>query len=350
MTKIQDIMDYKKLNELIKDGYISKNDHPSFPLSILNYTPTAQYDPKLEWGKELNFSRGLIYNNITNEVISLPYAKFWNIDTEAHPETLQKNLPTDTPLILDKADGSLAIFYEWDGSIYIATRGSFVSDQANWANNWIKKNHTNLIIPSGYTLLGEIIYKENKIVVDYPWEGVIIHGMMNNETSKEIFRIDLEKFCAEQNLSIVDKFTDKNLATCLAEDIKNREGYVLTYANGLKIKAKFATYFKLHKLLTNLNENDIIDLMQVGNFKQLLEWQSDHTLPESFRTMLKSKLDEYNQKYEDCFQTVSEIYYNRPTTLDRKEIAEYFSQFPDYKSILFSMYDQNNRVWAKIRS
>lgn len=49
-------------------------------------------------------------------------------------------------------------------NVYIATRGSFESDQALWATEWIQKRFRPVDFLAGYTYLYEIIYPENRVV------------------------------------------------------------------------------------------------------------------------------------------------------------------------------------------
>src|SRR5208337_116 len=102
------------------------------------------------------------------EVIARPFRKWFNLNTSFRPETLEANLPSWKPRVLEKLDGSLGILFWYGGQKrpYIATRGSFASDQAIWATNWYRAKFGNWPIadsakwPKDYTPLFEIIYKE----------------------------------------------------------------------------------------------------------------------------------------------------------------------------------------------
>jgi len=159
MVKLNSILNVEKLEALIDDGFISRKFHNEYPeLAICNYTPAAQYSKDLVWGEELAWCRGLIYNVDTMEIVALPFKKFWNFSDERHPETMPENLPHDIPLVTDKLDGSLGILFEWKGQNFVATRGSFHSEQATWATNWLRNRYPRLQLPKGYTLLVEIIF------------------------------------------------------------------------------------------------------------------------------------------------------------------------------------------------
>ncbi|VVC06115.1 RNA ligase [uncultured archaeon] len=312
LTFLHDIMDTEKLETLIKEGYISRNLHGKFPLAVLNYTPQAQYDEKLVWGNELNFSRGLIYRTDTQEIIARPYTKFWNFSDTRHPETMPENLPHEIPLFLDKVDGSLAIFFEWEGIIYVSTRGSFHSEQAEWATRYIHRKYPRLKLPKGDTPLGEIIYKENHIVVNYDWEGVMIHGIVNIATGRERSRDEVKAYSRAMNLPIVKEFKT-SLDSALKEDIDNREGYVLTFpSTGLKVKVKFENYKKLFKFFTGINVHFIWESMRNNENSIIESWLEDKSIPPTFKEWLKEKRKILLLKYDDIFSETEEIFYSLP--------------------------------------
>jgi RNA ligase len=64
-------------------------------------------------------------------------------------------------------DGSLGILYKVDGKPYLATRGSFVSDQAVAGTAMLHERYGDYEFEDGFTYLFEIIYPENRIVIDY---------------------------------------------------------------------------------------------------------------------------------------------------------------------------------------
>jgi len=116
----------------------------------------------------------------------VPFLRFFNWDQEEAP-TLKLS---DRVFVVDKMDGSLGILYPMpDGSLAVATRGSFTSDQAIWATNWIQAYvGPNAWAPDpDYTYLFEIIYPENRIVVDYGTrEDITFLMKIHNETGKAV--------------------------------------------------------------------------------------------------------------------------------------------------------------------
>lgn len=360
MTYLNDILDINFLAQLIKDGYISRNFHNDYPLAILNYSKLAQFDEKLVWNNEMNLSRGLIYNTDTMEVVAVPFRKFWNISDSRHPETMPENLPNEIPLFLEKLDGSLGILFEWDNLNHVATRGSFHSDQAVWATNWLRTTHPNLQLPKEGTILAEILYKQNKIVIDYDFEGLVVIGAINKATTKEMNRDDLKVYCRVMELNIVQEYK-KSLNTCLSEDEKNREGYVLTYpSTGIKVKVKFETYCQLHKILTNLNAHSIWELLRDEKSQTISDWLKDENMPDTFKKWVKTVWFSLIGKFENILTEANHRYVSRPMTdpfmpykESRKIMAQYFTleENRKYSGLLFGMLDKKNidkSIWKMI--
>ena len=145
-------------------------------LTLFNYTAKAQYEAR--WNFFETVSRGLILNNVTGRIVARPFEKFFNWG--------EGGRTTDAPIdyVMEKLDGSLGIMYEHEGEFKIATRGSFDSDQAIWATEFIqsKKRHPKDTVGE-YTLLFEIIYPDNRIVVDYGQrEDLVLLALRHNPT------------------------------------------------------------------------------------------------------------------------------------------------------------------------
>lgn len=160
--QISDLLDMNELQKEIDAKYVTARTHPNYPeLVILNYSDKCAYDSY--WTSITRKTRGLIYNSTTGEIVARPFEKFFNYGQETGVE-----FDLDAPIVgaFDKLDGSLGILYlNPDGNIEVATRGSFVSDQALHATVWINKSKNrdvywryHSLILEGYTPLVEIIY------------------------------------------------------------------------------------------------------------------------------------------------------------------------------------------------
>ena len=286
--KLRDLIDVSELNELIQNKYVTSRSHPTLPLNILNYTPAA-IEIK-SWSDTLSLCRGLVYDNITLDVVAIPFRKFWNYQDEGHPETLDKNLPTGIPYIYEKVDGSLGIGFFYRGKFIVATRGSFESDQAKWANYWVKKNidfSLSTVDDYAFTYLFEIVYPQDKKVVNYSESGLVLLGIIDNDTAEEGSPEEHEFFPFLKNCRDAKKIEYESLESLQKKDIANEEGYVAvwyTWGFAKRVKIKFDTYKFLHRLrfqttpevIWQLTKDGVdISLHLMNTDQNLIEWATE---------------------------------------------------------------------------
>jgi RNA ligase len=262
--KLFDLISETALAAQIEAKMVRAVPHPGGRLTLYNYTKVAQYTPEL-WNHVTDKCRGLIVDTEGN-IVARPFEKFWNLDDPRHPETLTANLPASPPILTRKLDGSLGVGYPLDGRWHVATRGAFLSDQALWASHWLRQ-HSPSVWPAGHTPLFEIVFPENQIVVRYDFSGLVLLALVNIETGEEIGYDELRLHAQRNDMRAVERF-DRPLNACLQEDVPNEEGYVAAWprpgTTPLRVKIKYATYTRLHKLLTQTNALTVWEMLRDG--------------------------------------------------------------------------------------
>ena len=186
-------LDLNILNNYLSEGLVVKNDHPTLPISIWNYSRTCQYENK--WDEITKQCRGLILDNEGN-VVAKGFNKFFNIE-EHKPE----EIPNEPFEVFEKLDGSLGILFWFQGKWILATKGSFISEQSVKARQILESKYNYEPLPKGYTTLVEIIYPENRIVCDYEGEeSLIVLSMVSNASGKELDYSSLLLVCEETKM------------------------------------------------------------------------------------------------------------------------------------------------------
>ena len=170
-------MNKDKLDKLVGEGWLISQVHPTLDLTIYNYSQKTQYEKM--WNEETLSCRGLVLDSWGN-VVARPFKKFFNL-SEVEGEI--PDLPFE---VFEKMDGSLGIFFWYNGNPIFASRGSFTSDQSKVGWEILKgMDYKNL--KRGVTYLFEIIYPENRIVVDYgDTEKLVLLGAVETSTGEEI--------------------------------------------------------------------------------------------------------------------------------------------------------------------
>jgi RNA ligase len=324
-------IDIKKIESLIEEGFIRKNKHPSFDLYIYNYTAKTQYENY--WIPETLQCRGVITNS-EGEIIARPFTKFFNI------EQMSETLLTDSFKVFEKLDGSLGILYFHHNIPYIATRGSFVGEQAIEANNMlhtIYKNSTHLL-DKNFTYLFEIIYPKNRVVVNYgDTKSLTLLAVIETESGKDL---PLNNF---NNLGfpIAKEYNHlKQIEHIVSLNEINKEGFVLLFDNGVRAKFKFEQYVKFHSLITEMTSKKIWELVKGDiSFDQFID-----KIPDELFKWVQDKIqffkDEYNrieQKAEISFKRIMELVPSK----ERKELAKHIVQH-EYPQILFAKLDNKD--------
>ncbi len=338
------VFDIDILNDYIEKGLVVKNDHPTLPLSIYNYSRTTQYEGK--WDNITKSCRGLILDREGN-VVAKSFDKFFNLE-EHKPE----EIPNEEFEVYEKLDGSLGILFWYQGKWILASKGSFISDQAIKGKNILNSKYNVEPIPKGYTTLVEIIYPENRIVCSYGNDEVlVVLSMVSNASGKELDYDSLLKINEETGLPVIKKYDGiqdyKTLKTLISKD---REGYVVRFRNGFRIKIKGDEYVRLHRILTGFSNVDIWEyLKDKKDLNELLD-----KVPDEFDAWVRNTVNELNSQFEGIekeYQWIFKVTKRVEGIEDRKIFAEYAMRYKN-PSILFSMLDNKNYdeiIWKLIR-
>jgi len=299
--------------------------------------------------------RGLI-TDLDGNIIARPFKKFFNLEEiDKTPEIAELIVSSETPYISAKFDGSLGVLY-FDGNIpKIATRGSFVSDQAIHATELLNRNKAfskESFIPN-MTYLFEIIYSDNRIVCDYGnLDTLVLLSIIDNETGKE--RVDLlETEAARLDLGVASKQLLFDDVSCLKTLIKdNEEGFVIYWPESdVRAKVKGDEYIRLHRLLTDFSSLNIWDLLRNDQpFDEFLE-----RVPDEFFSWVSSNKNDLEGKYNGIELLAKAIIHSELDGLSRKDIAlQLITQNTNsiVKSVIFAMLDNKpykDIIWRSLR-
>lgn len=361
------------LDKAIADGFVSARKHPDakIPLTILNYTHKATIEDV--WNEVTKRCRGLIYNHHNNNIVSRPPVKFWNINDAKYPETgeayLTANYRKRPPAIVEKLDGSMGVLWNYsvDGwnTIYgIATRGSFESEQSQWATEWLRHRNKEIgfaVFDNNHTYVGEIIYPENRIVVNYGFQGWVPFSIVDTTTGYELDPKSVARW-SRQNMFRPARHFYFNWKDSLKQNRENEEGYVLTFHLPAsiggnwraihRVKVKFENYCRLHKILTGFNPKDVWDML--SNEKPFAPLLTDD-IPEHFKNWLLKWKMQLEADYLHL-ETEAKVAYCKVLACahaERKDAAQYvLTEFPNVSSIVFAMMDgkdYKDMIWKRLK-
>lgn len=251
--KIDDLFPFVELEAAVDAGLVVRRAHPSLPLCILNYTDKCTYTPD-SWNAVTRTCRGLIYHTHTHEIVARPFPKFFNRGERYAPQVDLSARVTVT----DKLDGSLGVLYRTPQGLALSTRGSFDSEQAVHATEIIRTRYDGFAPPDGLTLLFEILYPDNRIVVDYgTLDDIVLLGAIDIDTGRSFHPHDDVLGGWPGPRTTV--FEHPTLAHALeAPPRPNAEGLVVHFTDHeARIKLKQDDYVALHRIVTGLNERTV---------------------------------------------------------------------------------------------
>lgn len=343
------IINLDAINARIASGLIKATRHPDLDLTIYNYTKRTQYDSL--WDEYTKMCRGLILD-LDGNIIARPFSKFFNLNEV--PETKIENLPIGFPTFSEKIDGVLGVLFTEKTLPAISTRGEFKSEYALWATDWIRKKEYSMDdFREGYTYCFEIVYPGSRIVIDYGDRAeLILLAVLNNEGGEEK---DYIKEAQELGLSYAEEyaFNDIEMATEWLDQFKGteREGLVMKYNNGLRVKIKSDDYRRIHKILTGLSARDIWESLRTGqSLEPILE-----IAPDEMYDWIRKIESDLTKAKESMLAQAREVARDAGKLTTRREQAEYvLSHAKAISGAVFALLDGKDEkavqsVWQALK-
>lgn len=356
MTTLDDLFPAADLAAAIEAGHVTSKQHPELSISILTYTRECQYGHI--WTPVTMRCRGLIFDEYTGAVVALPFPKIF-VTAMHGVHDFAPPLPAEPFEIFEKADGSLIIAFHYAGRWHAASKGSFTSEQAQWAQAVLDGADLSGL-DTGLTYLAEAIYPGNRIVVDYGQreELVLLAAYRPTDGSEEPLSAVAAHWKpigpAVRSWGLGDGVAElEELAAAsttlggAAVSGTDEEGYVIRYASGQRAKVKLAAYLKLHALFTGTNERSIWEVLASGQDPAVLFDQ----VPDEFRDWAfevaarqRAQVAAYIAEAEAEFTRIGRL-------PERKAFAAEAMKSP-HRAAMFQLYDGRDispLAWKSIK-
>jgi RNA ligase len=324
---------YPKLGELedfVGRGYCSKRKHSKFPIWIYNYSAKAQYDFGADtWPDPLRDARGLVLD-ATGDIVGRGFRKFFNL-SQLH------KLPDGEPQFWEKVDGSLILVFGYAGERVCATRGSFESEQAIWAEEHVRAIQPDFVPASGHTFLFEAIYPANRIVVDYgdTQELVFLAEMKNDEGVVVAGKSGAMPF---------RKAAFHGYHDAQSLPAREGEGFVLYWPDGTMAKVKLEEYTAVHRMLFGTSTRSVWESLRAGKDPA----KEADRLPEKPREWITAYAEGLKRKHAELVQSARREHdeflgARSGEPCDRKTFAAWATR-QNYPALLFRIFDKKPDV------
>lgn len=239
-------------------GLVYRRREPELGLTLYVYTPRCVYEDG--WDEFTLLARGLILDEAAAKVVATPFPKFFNLG-ERHGAV--PDLPFEA---FEKLDGSLIICFWHAAKWRAATKGAFASEQAIWAQAMLDGADLGALEP-GTTYLFEAIYPENRIVVRYTEPALVLLAAYAPD-GQELAYEEVEAAARALNWRAARREHFATIGEMVARAAvlpKDDEGFVIRFANGLRLKLKGAEYRRIHALISRCTPLAMWEAMNAGD-------------------------------------------------------------------------------------
>lgn len=202
--------------------------------------------------------RGLKFCSKTGKILARPFHKFHNLgEREAFmPDKVDLRNPHS---VLEKLDGSMVHTCASELGIYLMTRMGH-TEQAQQAEKFLEANQIkysrlfNTLSVDDYTYVFEYIGPNNKIVLSYPEEQLVLTAIRHNVNGTYLFHDELQAIAIPLGIPVVGEAIDSEYKGKLSIDQLNdsvklasgAEGVVVRFDTGEMIKIKADEYCRRH--------------------------------------------------------------------------------------------------------
>lgn len=341
----------QELKWLVRNKYVVVQKHPEHDLYIYNYSQKTQYERY--WTPLTLMCRGLILDDCGN-IVAKGLNKFFNYE-----ELEQSQIPEGPFDVYEKYDGSYICIFKYNGELIVASRGSFTSDHAIYTKQLIEKNNYKFPFNNQgeFCLIFELIAKWNRIVCDYGDndELILLAGFWKSQYKDEWFEYDWA------DLGFYSEFIGCKLAKKYGylydyKDLKdkiadNKEGFVIRFENGFRMKIKGEQYIKLHKIVTQISSKTIWESLMNGDesFQKMIE-----NTPDEFMGFVKEQTNKLELQFKNLYNQATGVFKYLQSTYnidDRKTFATQASNYGNLSGLLFGLYDCKDiepMIWKRL--
>ena len=290
-------------------------------IDVVNDIPVASFKYKLaSYGDFISTPfarnmRGITFREDTEELLALPYFKFFNYNENPLTESSKVD-KWNINKIRDKLDGSLVYYYQLDGEVMAKTTMSCESSMAVATLSMTDIEHISTFVEAGITPMVEYTSPDNHIIVPYQTTRLTMLGMRDMHTG-EVYDYDRGVYPLPDEYSDGMHSTSDIIRFCSTYETIDREGFVVTFQNGEMAKFKTDRYRAMHKLKDSLSYSTIAELTLMEGLDDMISlFYNDPVALNRINTVSAEVRDTWNTL---CSQ--AESFYNDTYTKERKEYA-----------------------------
>lgn len=294
-------------------------------LSLFVYTSKCVYEK--QWDEFSILARGLILDLADKRLIATPFPKFFNLGEG------DSVWPLGAFETFEKVDGSLIIVFYHCGRWQCATKGSFYSDQALWAQARLESSDLSSL-DKGTTYLFEAIYPENRIVIRYEESALVLLGAYD-EAGFELNYSQLKFVSDALGFRLAKRFEFQSLHE-LSESARSlgliQEGFVVRFADGLRLKIKTDDYLRIHSMISRVTPLAIWEHLVGGADLESIRRELPEEFWQDFDQIVSLLREQFDKQANRARELVAKLAH-----LTDKEIGLRLAEFePSLRPFIFA--------------
>lgn len=313
-----------------------------------------------KWNALSEISRGVVLDDETGEILSLPYHKFFNVNERDGSRLSEFDL-SDRVYVLEKLDGNMVhAFKDEDGRVYYGTRSKVINSlHTDVAREWMEKNvngeYLVRLLDAGYTPLFELLFEdghEYALKVSYEARELRLTAVRSRMSGEYVMPEELAEIASRLGVGVATYEAEKSMFDAWRDrdTVTNVEGYVLVFGSGLFVKVKSRDYLAGSEV--RMWEHDL-SRDAVTLWKIVLDWmregeEDDRIANLSTESMREDALVAVEELL-DGLREVTRVYrlaLAEYDVADRKELAKRFAGEDRYdkmeQAIMFKLFGGNS--------
>lgn len=291
--------------------------------------------------------RGLIFD-MSGRLINRRYHKFFNANER--PETAVDGIDWSQPhVILEKLDGSMVSPCYVGGVVRWMTKMG-ITDTSMQAEVFVatRPDYTelaNYYLSHDFTPVFEWCSQQNRIVLDYPEDSLVLTAIRDNHTGNYFGHDTLVMVANRFGVDVVKAWPSNITHDVLMNVVRQSddvEGVVIRFDDGHMVKVKSDWYVKIHKVKSLLgNERDVVAMILNNQVDDLIP-----VLPAEDIEKIKLFADRIIRAIDQAALRLEHSVKLSRNTMDRKTFAlEHASYFnPVIRGMIFQFWDKEVNV------
>jgi RNA ligase len=294
--------------------------------------------------------RGLLFDK-SGKVMARRLHKFFNVNERDETQFHAIDF-TQPHVILEKLDGSMITPVVTDAGLRWGTKMG-ITDVSMGAELFVANNvryadFAREVLAEGKTPIFEWCSRQQRIVVDYPRDRLVLIAIRDNRTGEYVSYDVMVNWAHKHMVESVQSYpgTAKSMVSLMAEtkDAEGIEGWIIRFDDGQMLKIKGEWYLRIHKTKDNLTfEKNVVDLLvneKIDDAKAFMLEEDRHRV-EQFEQQFWKGFEIQVAVTESIYKTVYQHFKG-----DRKQFAiEHAAQLHSVtRAVMFACWDGKKTI------